>query len=61
MDDDTEHKQAKETKNCIMKRKLMCENHRDCLLNNKIILKSQHKDLKVIIIMYRLNKSIRLH
>ena len=61
MDDDTEHKQAKETKKCITKRRLMCENYTDCFFNNKIILKSQHKDLKVIIIMYRLNKSIRLH
>ena len=41
MDDDTEHKKAKGTKKCIIKRRLMFENYKDSLFNNKTILKSQ--------------------
>ena len=41
MDDDSEKKKAKETKNCVIKRSLMFENHKDCLFNDKIILQSQ--------------------
>ena len=41
MDDDSEVKKSKGTKKCIIKRKLMFENYKDCLLNNKILLKSQ--------------------
>ena len=40
MDDDSEHKKAKWTKKCIIKRRLMFENYTDCLFNDKIILKS---------------------
>ena len=43
MDDGSEHKKAKGTKNCIIKRRLMFENYEDCLLNNKIISKSQQR------------------
>ena len=43
MDDDSEDKKAKETKKCVIKRRLMFESYMDCLLNNKIILKSQQK------------------
>ena len=38
MDDDTEHKKAKGTKKCVIKRRLMFENYTDCLFNDKIIL-----------------------
>ena len=41
MDDDSEVKKSKGTKKCIIKRKLMFENYKDCLLNDKILLKSQ--------------------
>ena len=41
MDDDTEHKKAKRTKNRVMKKDLMFKSYTDCLLKNKIILKSQ--------------------
>ena len=41
MDDDREVKKSKGTKKCIIKRKLMFENYKDCLLNDKILLKSQ--------------------
>ena len=39
MDDDSEHKRAKGTKECVIKRRLMVINYKDCLFNNKIILK----------------------
>ena len=43
MDDDSEHKKVKRTKKCVIKRKLMVKNYKDCLFSNKIILKSQQK------------------
>ena len=39
MDDDSEKKKATETKNCVIKRRHMFENYKDCLFNDKIILK----------------------
>ena len=60
MDDNTEHKKAKGTIKCVIKRRLMFENYTDCLFNDKIILKS-HQDLKVITTMHTLNKLTRLH
>ena len=41
MDDNSEVKKSKGTKKCIIKRKLMFENYKNCLLNDKILLKSQ--------------------
>ena len=43
MDDDSEVKKSKGTKKCIIKRKTMIENYTDCLLNDKIILKSPQR------------------
>ena len=43
MDDDSEHKKAKGTKKCIIKRRFMFKNYIDRLLNNKIILQSQQR------------------
>ena len=43
MDDNSEHKKAKETKKCIIKIILMFKNYNDCQSNNKIILKSQER------------------
>ena len=43
MDDDSEKKKAKVTKKCLIKRRLMFENYKDCLFNDKIILKSQQR------------------
>ena len=60
MDNDDEHKKAKGTKNCVIKRRIMVNNYKDCLFNYKIIL-NRNKDSKVITKMYILNKSIRLH
>ena len=41
MDDDGEKKKAKEIKRCVIKRRLMFENCKDSLFNNRSILKSQ--------------------
>ena len=43
MDDDTEHKKAKRTKKCVIKRELIFKSYTNCLLNNKTILKSQQR------------------
>ena len=43
MDDDSEHKKAKGTKKCIIKRRLVVKNYKDCLFNNKIISKLQKR------------------
>ena len=43
MDDDSEHKKAKGTKKCVIKRRLMFENYTDCLFNDKPILRSQQR------------------
>ena len=41
MDDDKEKQKAKKIKKCIIKRRLMFENYKDSLFNDKTILKSQ--------------------
>ena len=41
MDDDSEHKKAKGTKKCIIKRRLTFKNYKDCLFNDEMILQSQ--------------------
>ena len=43
MDDDSENKKAKGTKTCVIKRGVTFKNYTDCLLNNKIILKSKQE------------------
>ena len=43
MDDDTEHKKAKGTKRCKIKREFIFKNYEDCLFNNKVILRSQQR------------------
>ena len=41
MDDDSEKKEAKGTKRCVIKREIMLENYKDSLFNNNTILRSQ--------------------
>ena len=41
MEDDSEHKKAKRTKKCVLNRELMFENYKNCVLNEKNILKKQ--------------------
>ena len=43
MEDGTEHKKAKGTKKCIIKREIIFENQKKSLYNNKIILKLQQR------------------
>ena len=41
--DDTEHKKAKGTKKCIIKREIIFENYKDSLFNDKVIIRSQQR------------------
>ena len=43
LDDDSEHKKAKGTKKCIIKRELTFKNYKVALFNNEIVIKSQHR------------------
>ena len=43
MENGSEHKKAKGTKKCVIKQKLMFENHKDRLFNNKIVYRSQKR------------------
>ena len=43
MDDNSEHKKAKGTKNCVLKRQLIFENYKHCQCNDDLILKSQQR------------------
>ena len=43
MDDNSEHKKAKGTKKCVIKRRLKFENYTDYLFNDKIILETQQR------------------
>ena len=43
LDDDTEHKKAKGTKKCIVKREIIFENYKDSLFNDKVIMRSQQR------------------
>ena len=40
MDDGGSDKKAKGTKKCVIKQRLKFIDYKDCLLNNKIVLKS---------------------
>ena len=42
-DDCKEDKKAKGTKKCVIKRELKFNNYKDCLLNDKVVLKSQQR------------------
>ena len=43
MNDDSDVKNSKGTKKCVIKRGIMFENYKDCLFNDKIMLKSQQR------------------
>ena len=43
MDDGSEYKKAKGTKMCIIKRRLVFGNYKDCLFNEKTIFKKQQR------------------
>ena len=42
-DDGNEHKKSKGTKRCVIKQKLMFQNFKDCLFNNKNVYRSQQR------------------
>ena len=37
------HKKSESTKRCVIKQKLMFQNFKDCLLNNKTVYRSQDR------------------
>ena len=43
MDDGSDHKKSKGTKKCAIKQKIMFENYKDCLFNNKTVYRSQER------------------
>ena len=43
MNDGSNHKKPKGTKKCVIKQKLMFENYKDCLFNNKTVYRSQER------------------
>ena len=43
MDDDKEHKKAKGTKKCVIKRGLMFKNYKDCQSEDETIVKLQQR------------------
>ena len=43
LDNDTEHKKAKSTKKCIVKREIIFENYEDSLFNDKVLIRSQQR------------------
>ena len=43
MDDNNEHKKAKRTKTYVIKRIIKFNDYKDCLFNNRTILKSQQR------------------
>ena len=43
MDDGSDHKKAKGTRKCVIKQKLMFENCKGCLFNNKTVYRSQKR------------------
>ena len=42
-DDGDDHKKAKCTKKCVIKQKIMFQNFKDCLFNNKNVYRSQER------------------
>ena len=52
MDDGSDHKKAKGTKKTVIKQKLMFENYKDFLFNNKTVYRSQEKFKSYYHVMY---------
>ena len=59
-DDGNDYKKAKGTKKCVIKHKLMFQNFKNCLFNDKTVYRSQQY-FKAIIMMFTQNKYIRYH
>ena len=52
MDDGSDHKKANGTKKWVIKQKLIFENYKDCLFNNKTIYRSQERFNSYYHVMY---------
>ena len=52
MDAGTDHKKAKETKKCVIKQKLIFENYKDYLFNNKTVYRSKERFKSYYQVMY---------
>ena len=52
MDDGSNHKKAKGTKKCVIKQKVMFENYKDCLFNNKTAYRSLKRFKSYYHVMY---------
>ena len=52
MDDGSDHEKAKGTKKSVIKQKLMFENYKDCLFNNKTVYRSQERFKSYYHVMY---------
>ena len=61
IDDNSEFKKAKGTKKCVTKKELKFNEYKDCLLNNKVVLKSQQRFKTERHDIYILKKLIRLY
>ena len=59
-DDEKDVKNAKGTKQCVIKRVLKFDDYKDCLFKNEITL-NYNKNLKVKHIVYILKKSTKLY
>ena len=53
MDDGSDHEKAKGTKKSVIKQKLMFENYKDCLFNNKTVYRSQERFKSYYQVMYK--------
>ena len=51
-DDGSDHKKTEGTKMCVIKQKLMFENYKDCLFNNKTVYRSQDRFRSYYHVMY---------
>ena len=51
-DDGSDHKKTEGTKMCVIKQKLMFENYKDCLFNNKMVYRSQDRFRNYYHVMY---------
>ena len=52
MDDGSDHKKAKDTKKFAIKQKLMFEDYKDCLFNNKTVYRLQERFKSYYHVMY---------
>ena len=52
MDDGSNHKKISVIKKCVIKQKLIFQNYKDCLFNNKTVYRSQERFKSYYHVMY---------